>query len=272
MITFSINIAGFTASAVNLVTLTDAGGNAVAISNAAWAAGGNGLWTYSFAGDSAAYQFSYAITWSTGTVSGPFAGAWSVSSPAISGGYFDPLVDVCFPPTRSLARALALAGQMLNLSAFNAAAPLQQQMALLQASTEIDRGCRWQGRKFDPRQKLEFPRIPYDDGFPATWEWQWFDTYFGGIGAGDCVWDWNHAEKKPCVPLPVLQAVIVQADSILRGDREDRVNAIHDGVRGQSSGPVREDYDSRAMGVVTPLCHRAWHLVERYKLVSGRLV
>src|SRR5436189_193966 len=83
----------------------------------------------------------------------------------------------------------------------------------------------------------------------------------------------DDAEKAVAiVPADVRRATLYQADSILAGEREPRIAAQHDGVVYELTGGLAESYKStQGRGVPTGLCRRAWMLMRRYRLRSGRL-
>lgn len=184
---------------------------------------------------------------------GPGYGGFSVSS------YFDVLAD-----------ADNLANLMLHIPAYKAGSTDDRTAALAQASDEIDRGNRWQGRKYDPTQPHEFPRVPYPQ-FAVDNYW----CYPGQVDLvgeyGIEIWDWDSTNNVAVVPQFVLKATIIQADSILLGARQDRLDAQFDGVKDQMTGPLRETYGGIGHGD-QPLCRQAYQLMQRYLLQTGRLL
>lgn len=165
----------------------------------------------------------------------------------------------------------AVTSKLLGVDVFLAADAATQQAALDQASDEVDRGMRFQGRKCIFDQPREFPRAAYDSS-------RRFLTGIGpigpaGFGVGDIVWDLDPNDpRNAIVPTIVLQAVIIQADSILRANRAQRLDAQHDGVKDAMNAGMRETYDEKAPGVQTGLCRRAYLLLERYEIKQGRMV
>jgi len=91
MTTLSISIAGDTATAVTMLSITDSSGNPVAIGNAAWSNTGGGGWAYTFSGASNTYTYTYQITWSGNATGGPFTGIYSTGNPA---GYYGGIADI----------------------------------------------------------------------------------------------------------------------------------------------------------------------------------
>ncbi len=104
----------------------------------------------------------------------------------------------------------------------------------------------------------EFPRLAYD----AT-----------GGGDAAVTWDVDAASGEAVVRARgVRLATLLQADAILAA-REPRVAAQHDGVVYQLNGTTAESYKrNTGPGVTTGLCRRAWVLVRRYRLRSGKLI
>ena len=75
------------------------------------------------------------------------------------------------------------------------------------------------------------------------------------------------------MPEDVQLAVVLQADTILAGDREPRLAAQHDGVVYDQTGSVAESYkQTEGPGVTTGLCRAAWVLLRKYRLKSGKLL
>jgi hypothetical protein len=89
---------------------------------------------------------------------------------------------------------------------------------------------------------------------------------------GDIVADWDATALTAVVPPSVKAACVQQADSILAATREERLNEINDGVRVNSTGGASEQYSASAPGASTGLCRRAYQLLQKYKLASGRLL
>ena len=139
---------------------------------------------------------------------------------------------------------------------------------LAAASYDIDTACRFQGRKYDViSQVLEFPRVAYESStrilpntgpVPIASAWS------------DVVWDFDPVALVAVVPAKVLMAVIYQAN-YLAGGEDSRVNDQFVGLKGERVGSLSAEYGpSEAMK--TGLCRRAWQLVKRYRLQSGRLL
>ena len=72
------------------------------------------------------------------------------------------------------------------------------------------------------------------------------------------------------VPGQVKVAEVLQAESILAGDRNERLQAIADGIASQGVGSLNESY--RADARPEPLCERAMRIMDRYRLRSGQFL
>lgn len=190
-------------------------------------------------------------------------------SAAASGGAYSGYSTSCF--FNLLADADSLANSMLNIRAYKTADDADRMSGLGQATDEINRGNRWQGRKFDPTQPHEFPRIPYPRNFAGWPGWDIGLPFAGSYGFGpDQVWDWDSVNLVAIVPQYVLQAVIIQADSILLGTRSDRLDKQFDGIKDVMTGALRQTYGGGH--VDQPLCRRAYQLMQRYLLQTGALL
>ena len=149
--------------------------------------------------------------------------------------------------------------------------------ALLQASIDVDRAHRWQGRKYDSiNQANEFPRVAFEPSnailpYPGAAAPPGLP---GGPGFGATIWDWDATTLTVVVPQHVLTAVIYQADFILGPSlgNQRRLDAQYSGVRSQGAGDIREEYAPRSKGVETGLCRRAEQMVRKYRLVTGRMI
>ena len=85
------------------------------------------------------------------------------------------------------------------------------------------------------------------------------------------IWDWDAATNTVVVPPDVLTAEVLQADSILAGDRQDRLQAITDGLTGQAAGSLSENYLRMATDP-QPMCVRAARIMGRFRLRSGAML
>ena len=158
----------------------------------------------------------------------------------------------------------ALAATLPALEAWPTATSGAKTKALQLASSNVDNAMPYQGRKYASDQVNQFPRVPYDEP-PGT-------RAFDGDPRGS-VWDWDADANEPAVPDDVLLAVLVQADTILVGDREPRLGAQHDGVVYNQAGSVAESYkQTEGPGVTTGLCRAAWVLLRKYRLKGGRIL
>ena len=143
------------------------------------------------------------------------------------------------------ARATATA---LGLTRVSAAADAALTAALLMAAIDIDSpGFRFQGRKYDPDQELEFPRIN-----------------------GEVIIDYSVTAAAAVVPDQVKLAEVLQAESILAGERNQMVQAMANGIASQSTGSVSVSF--RADARPEPLCERARRIMQRYRLRGGSLL
>jgi hypothetical protein len=146
--------------------------------------------------------------------------------------------------------------------------------ALFQASDELDRGMRYQGRKFHRHQPNEFPRVAYEVLMGVPFGLGYGFPEWSGEQLSECVWDWDCTTHDAVVPNYVYEALVLQADFILAPASvaaNERRDAIHMGVRGQAIGSMREEYDKTMPGVRTPLCRKAYVIMERYRLKQGRM-
>ena len=152
----------------------------------------------------------------------------------------------------------AYAAAELDASAWDALSAAQKAAALCQATDEID-AVRWQGRVYDEDQERAFPRIagelPSDDADGAL---------------ATAIWDYDDDAGEAVVPEAVKRATALQAMSLAAGVREARLDDRHDGVTGTSAGGVSETYDAGRPAEI--LCRRAWQLLRRYRLRSGKIV
>jgi hypothetical protein len=156
-----------------------------------------------------------------------------------------------------------IAATLPGTSAWPAAPSDSKTTALLRASIDVDNAMPYQGRKYASDQTNQFPRVPYDEP-PGT---AGFDR-----DPRASVWDWDAGANAPVVPPDVLSAVVLQAVSIISGNREARLGAQHDGVVYDQTGSVAESYkQTEGPGVGTGLCRGAWVLLRKYRLKSGKL-
>lgn len=180
---------------------------------------------------------------------------------------------VLLPTYLASSEADTLAAALPGLSSYKAASDADKSAALALATSDIDRGMRYQGRKFDPTQTLEFPRVAFDAP-NRVWNVEWIDFPVILPNCGAVVWDWDSDNNVAIVPQNVKLACVYQADSILTGNREERLSEQHDGVVQASNSGMQETYRQRnqAPGLDTGLCRRAYLLLQRYRLATGRIV
>jgi hypothetical protein len=158
------------------------------------------------------------------------------------------------PSYLTLSEAESLAGAMA-LKVWSAKTSTEKMNALAMASMRIDAAMRYQGGKYEPDQSLEFPRI---DGSRATTATGWRDSPGDDliIAPNDC-----------------LHACILEADSLLLGDRDGRLQKLADGLTAQSIGSASESYGPADGNTVRPvLCFGANVLMQKYRLMSGGIV
>lgn len=165
----------------------------------------------------------------------------------------------------TVANAAILAVTMPGLTAFKAASTATQRAAMGMAALRIDSAMRYQGRKYDPTQTLEFPRVAYGSAMPnqaVPQPWPF---------SGTEIWDWDDATNAAIVPPKVKVAELLEAESILKGTkRDERLQAIADGVASQAIGSLNESYfkpDGRPK-----LSLDADRIMRRYELRSGQIL
>lgn len=138
--------------------------------------------------------------------------------------------------------------------------------AVLLATLDVDAAMRYQGRRYDLTQEREFPRLAYSLAYAGlgrlpTWSPR---EYVSAV-----VWDLDSAGNV-IVPESVFLAVLHQADSILAADRDERLQAIRDGLTSQKIGSLAETYSEAVVARGAPvLCARAEQFMNQYRLVSG---
>lgn len=165
------------------------------------------------------------------------------------------------------ARTLAAALPVALVRAIPAASDAQLDAALEMASLRIDLAMRYQGRKWDDAQENQFPRIargwlPWPRVIGSQVPPYWIEQA--------TIWDWDATAWAPIVPPRVKIACVIEAASILAGDRSDRLAARHDGVSGQQIGSASESYGGS--GPAPVLCRDADVIMRFYRLNSGSLI
>jgi hypothetical protein len=177
--------------------------------------------------------------------------------------------------TVSEAASLAATLPTAQTAAFLALSADAQAAALSAATADVDAAGPYQGRRYDPNQTLEFPRVPYSEaadlvrtGHPSMHPAM--PSMVGGAVA--TVWDWDDTTKTAVVPRAVKVAVLHQAESIAANVRQGRLEARHDGLASQSVGSLSESYRDVPITGLGSLCFRAANLLNRYRAKSGRLL
>ena len=161
------------------------------------------------------------------------------------------------------------------LAGWLAASSPNQSAALAMASLDVDSAGPYQGRRFDPdTQAQEFPRVAYESRPRGRGDAVLNENLSLNVAplGTDVVWDWDAENLVPLIPWRVVHATIYQADSILRGDRKDRLDAIHDGLTSQSTGAAAEAYRAMLERGAAVLCRAAFQLIRQYRLKGGRLL
>ena len=170
------------------------------------------------------------------------------------------------PSYLDVVEAGALAADLPDLPAWAAATDPARGAALELATLDIDAAMPYQGRRYDPAQPRQFPRVA-EDAPPVP-----SDAVAIAPAGGAVVWDWDSVQNAPVVPRDVKLAVLFQAESLLADAREPRLSAQHDGVVYQLTGTLAESYkQTPGPGVRTGLCRRAWVLLRQYRLRGGRI-
>jgi hypothetical protein len=149
--------------------------------------------------------------------------------------------------------------------------PGQKTAVLLAASTDVDRSMPFQGRRYDTLyQTNEFPRVAYEPSnalLPNTGA----AGIPGGSAWGSTIWNIDPDTLQPVVPPEVLQAVVYQADYLAGGGGSNsRTRDQFQGVKASKAGDLSEEYDLGNEGLRTLICPRAYQLIRRYRLTSGR--
>jgi hypothetical protein len=170
----------------------------------------------------------------------------------------------------TVSEADTLAPSVLGLVEWATATSTQKTNALDATTRLIDGGLRYQGRKYDPAQLLQFPRVAFDDG----------RGYASGAtgGAAELVWDWDATTSAAVIPPAVQRACLIEADEILqdlagKSQRWRRLDEQHQGVTFDLTGSAAEAYRKGiAPAGRTGLSRRAYELLAPYRLVSGRVL
>jgi hypothetical protein len=161
----------------------------------------------------------------------------------------------------TVSEADALAPSLLALLQWSASTSDEKTAALAAATRLIDAALRYQGRKYDPAQALQFPRVAADDGAVA-----------------ESVWDWDPATYAAVIPAAVKIACLIEADEILqdvkgKSQRWRRLDEQHQGVTFDLTGAAAEAYRKGvAPAGRSGLSRRAYELLAPYRLMSGRVI
>ena len=165
----------------------------------------------------------------------------------------------------SVAEADALAATTPGLLQWGAATASEKSNALDAASKSIDGALRYQGRKYDSAQVLQFPRTAFESA--------------AAPGASpQVVWDWDDATNAAVIPGVVRLASLIEADEILqdlkgKSPRWRRLDEQHQGVTFGQTGGMAEAYRKGTPPAGrSGLSRRAYDLLSRYRLASGRMV
>ena len=165
----------------------------------------------------------------------------------------------------TVTEADALAASTVGLVQWATATSTQKTNALDAATQLIDGALRYQGRRYDSAQTLQFPRVAYDAGSAAA-------------GAAELVWDWDAVTSAAVIPPAVKRACLVEADEILqdlagKSQRWRRLDEQHQGVTFDLAASAAEAYRKGVPAAGrTGLSRRAYELLAPYRVVSGRLV
>jgi len=177
------------------------------------------------------------------------------------------------PSYLMLAEADAMAASLPTVGRYSAGDATTRQQWLAMATVRFDASRRWQGRKFDPAQTLEFPRVPHPHALPYGWP--------QGLPAGGCgplgsldVWDWDATNQVAVVPPAIKLAVLFEANSIALGNRDAIVEAIASGLTMSQTGSLMEQYRQANNGQaeIPPLCRDAEMIAKKYALRTGGIL
>ena len=161
----------------------------------------------------------------------------------------------------------ALAATTNGLISWSGASAPAKAAALIRASDDVDHAVPYQGRRYTlcPPQPREFPRLAFEEPLIGMRD--------PALPATAMIWDYDDATQDAVVPADVKQATLIQADAILTGTRDARLDLQHDGVVYDQNGADAESYRrSTGMGLPTGLCRRAWLMIRHYRIKTGRLL
>jgi hypothetical protein len=140
---------------------------------------------------------------------------------------------------------------------------------LTQASYDIDHAMRYQGRRYDTiSQDTEFPRVAYEPSnaiLPNTGA----AGIPGGSAFGSTIWDVDPLTLAIQVPVAVTVAVLYQANYLATGD-DPALDDQYKGIQSLKAGGIARDFNRSNHFLSSGLCRRAYALMWRYRLTSGR--
>lgn len=158
--------------------------------------------------------------------------------------------DSDLPLLCSLADAAVIAAALTAVPSWTSSTDPEKTAALAEATLHVCGAMRYQGRKYDADQELEFPRID-----------------------GCTVIDLDADGETAIVPQRVKIATVKQAQAIRSGEIAARKDRIAKGLTSVTTGPFSETYAAPASGgagstaqLLTP---EAMQLLEKYRLRSG---
>ena len=171
------------------------------------------------------------------------------------------------PSYLTVDEADAIAAEISGTPAWDASAADLKARALATATADVDGAMRYQGRPYDPDQRLQFPRVPHGPSpLAGTASAIWSPS-------PSTVWDWDDATDAAVVPLRVRQAVVYQADAILGKKMAERLSKQHEGLAYDQTASLAESYKKEgAMGYQSGLTYRAFMLMRFYAARTGELL
>jgi hypothetical protein len=170
----------------------------------------------------------------------------------------------------TVTEADALAAATLGLIQWPTATTTEKTNALDAATRLIDSALRYQGRKYDCAQTLQFPRVAYDDGQAKGLQ--------PVNGAAELIWDWDATTAAAVVPPAVQRVCLLEADEILqdvagKSPRWRRLDEQHQGVTYDLTGAAAEAYRKGVPAAGrSGLSRRAYEQLASYRVASGNLL
>jgi hypothetical protein len=142
---------------------------------------------------------------------------------------------------------------------------------LTQASYDVDHGIRYQGRRYNTiSQDTEFPRVAYEPSnaiLPNTGA----AGIPGGSAFGSTIWDVDPLTLNIQVPVAVNVAVLYQANYLATGE-DPALDDQYKGIKSLRTGGIARDFERSNHFLFSGLCRRAYALLWRYRLTSGRIL